>query len=106
MNISIIDAVSWVLLLGGSFFSIVGGLGALRFPDVFTRLHASGMVDTMGAALILAGLVLQGGASLVSVKILLVLVFLWVTSPVSTHAVARAALKAGIKPVTGERGDS
>lgn len=97
----ILDVLSWILILGGGFFAVSGGIGVLRLPDVFSRLHASGMTDTMGAGLILTGLMLQSGLSLVTVKLLLVLFFLWFTSPIATHAVARAALHVGIRPVTG-----
>jgi len=98
-----LDVASWVLILGGSFFAVTGGIGVLRLPDVYTRLHASGMTDTMGAGLILAGLMLQAGLGLITVKLVLVLLFLWLTSPVATHAVARAALHEGVEPVTGAR---
>lgn len=100
MTALVFDVVTWICFLGGSFFAITGGIGVLRLPDVFTRLHASGMTDTMGAGLILTGLVFQVEPSLTTVKLLLVLLFLWMSSPISTHAVAHAALKGGVKPVT------
>lgn len=99
----LLDVLSWILILGGGFFAVTGGIGVLRLPDVYTRLHASGMTDTMGAGMILAGCMLQSGLGLVTVKLFLVLLFLWLTSPISTHAVARAALHVGIRPVTGSR---
>lgn len=99
----LLDLLSWILILGGGFFAVTGGIGILRLPDIYTRLHASGMTDTMGAGMILAGCMLQSGLSLVTVKLFLVLLFLWLTSPISTHAVARAALHVGIRPVTGSR---
>jgi multicomponent Na+:H+ antiporter subunit G len=97
-----LDILSWVCLLGGSFFAVVGGIGVIRMPDLFTRLHAAGITDTMGAGLILTGLMFQGGLSLVTVKLLLVLGFLWFSSPVSTYALARAALASGHEPVWAE----
>ncbi|MDX1566176.1 MAG: monovalent cation/H(+) antiporter subunit G [Longimicrobiales bacterium] len=101
----ILDVLTWIFVLGGGFFAVTGGIGVLRLPDVYTRLHASGMTDTMGAALILTGLMFQSGISLVTAKLVLILFFLWFTSPVATHAVARAALHVGIRPVRGpERG--
>lgn len=96
-----LDVLSWILLLGGGFFAVTGGIGVLRLPDVYTRLHASGMTDTMGAGMILTGLMLQAGLSLATAKLFFVLLFLWLTSPLATHAVARAALHVGIRPVTG-----
>jgi len=97
----IVNAVVWVLLISGGFFMVTGALGMVRLPDVFTRMHAAGMVDTMGAGLTLAGLCiysLHDGAGLVAVRLVLVLVFLWFTSPIATHAVAKAALSGGTTP--------
>lgn len=99
----VLDLLSWAFLLAGAFFLLVSGIGILRMPDVFTRLHAAGITDTMGADLILTGLIIQAGFSLITVKLLLILVFLLLTSPVATHAVARAALQGGIKPVLSEQ---
>lgn len=101
----LLDILSWVFLVSGGFFAVVGGIGVLRLPDVYTRLHGSGMTDTMGAGLILTGLMFQAGLSLVTVKLFLVLLFLWLTSPISTHAVARAALHVGVRPRTNGEGD-
>ena len=84
------DILSWVFLLGGSFFTLVGAIGVIRLPDLFTRLHAAGLTDTMGAGLILTGLMFQSGGFLITVKLILVLGFLWFSSPVSTYALARA----------------
>jgi multicomponent Na+:H+ antiporter subunit G len=98
----LLDVLAWIFLMGGGFFAITGGIGALRLPDVFTRLHATGMTDTMGAALILTGLMLQVSLSLTTVKLLLILVFLWLSSPVATHAVAHAAMKGGVEPVIAD----
>jgi multicomponent Na+:H+ antiporter subunit G len=90
--------ISWALLIGGAFFTLVGGIGVVRMPDVFTRLHAGSVTDTMGAGLILAGLMVGEGVSLVTVKLILILGFLWLSSPVSTYALARAALQSGEEP--------
>jgi len=94
----LLDVLSWLFLMGGAFFVVVGGIGVLRMPDLFTRLHAAGITDTMGAGLILVGLTFQAGLSLVTVKLVLVLGFLWFSSPVSTYALARAALARGLEP--------
>jgi len=96
------DILSWILLLSGSCFAVVGALGVIRMPDLFTRLHAAGVTDTMGAGLILAGLMFQGGVSLVTAKLILILGFLWFSSPVSTYALARAALASGQEPFWSE----
>ena len=96
-----IDVASWVLLLCGSFFAVVGGIGLLRLPDLVSRMHGSGITDTLGAGLILTGLMLQAGATLITVKLIAITFFLFVTSPTATHALARSALSQGLKPWTG-----
>ncbi len=80
---------------------LTGTAGVLRFPDVFTRQHAAGMTDTAGAGFMILGMMLQSGFSLNLARLLFILLFLVFTSPIATHAVCRAALHAGIKPVTG-----
>ena len=100
----VIDLLSWALLLSGAFFLLLAGFGVLRLPDVFTRLHAAGMGDTMGVALTVSGLMLQAGLTLVTVKLLLIWLFVWFTSPISGHSVARSALLAGVKPILSGRG--
>jgi multicomponent Na+:H+ antiporter subunit G len=98
----VLAVLSWVFLLSGSFLAVIGGIGVIRMPDLFTRLHAAGITDTMGAGLILTGLMFQGGLSLVTLKLLLVLGFLWFSSPVSTYAQARATLASGQEPFWAE----
>ena len=93
------DLLSWISILGGLFFIVVGSIGALRFPDVYTRLHAAGMTDTMGAGLVLVGLSFQEGLTLITVRLLMIWAFLLFTSPIATHAVARAALHGKVEPI-------
>lgn len=100
----VIEIASWACLLVGGFFLLVGALGLMRFPDVFCRLHATSVSESMGAWLILIGLMLQAGMSLITVKLILILLFLIVTSPTSAHALAKAALHAGLKPI--QKGDT
>nr|VFJ94558.1 MAG: multisubunit sodium/proton antiporter, MrpG subunit [Candidatus Kentron sp. H]VFJ95548.1 MAG: multisubunit sodium/proton antiporter, MrpG subunit [Candidatus Kentron sp. H]VFK01780.1 MAG: multisubunit sodium/proton antiporter, MrpG subunit [Candidatus Kentron sp. H] len=88
------DSISWVLLMAGSLFVIIGAIGILRFPDFFTRLHPAGVTDTIGAALILSGLMIQAGPTQVAAKLVLILLFLFFTSPTATHALAKVALRA------------
>ena len=92
------DVVTAVLVIAGLFFMITGAVGVHRFPDVFTRQHAAGMTDTAGAGLILLGLMFQGGFPVV-IRLVAIMVFLLFTSPIATHAVCRAALHAGVKPI-------
>ena len=93
------DLLSWISVLGGLFFIVVGSIGVLRFPDVYTRLHAAGMTDTMGAGLVLVGLSFQEGLTLITVRLLMIWAFLLFTSPIATHALARAALHGKVEPI-------
>lgn len=93
-----IDAAAWAFLMGGAFFLFVGGIGVMRLPDVFTRLHAAGVTDTLGAGLMVVGMCLVAGLTLVTAKLIIILVFLWFTGPISSHALAQSAILSGRKP--------
>lgn len=95
----VLDLSSWLLLVAGSVFCIVGTVGLVRMPDFFTRVHAASVVDTLGAGLILCGLLLQAGPTLVGAKLLMLGVLLLFASPTATHALTRAALIRGVAPV-------
>jgi multicomponent Na+:H+ antiporter subunit G len=97
-----IDMASWVLLVAGGFFCMVGALGLLRLPDFYTRLHGASVTDTLGAGLILLGLILQAGLTLVAAKLLVIGLLIFFTSPAAAHAIARAALHRGLKPLLAE----
>jgi multicomponent Na+:H+ antiporter subunit G len=101
----VIGVVGGIVLMAGSFFMLVAGVGVLRMPDVFTRLHAAGIKDTLGAGLTLVGLMVFAGFSLVTVKLLLIWLFLWFTSPVASHSVARAAILGGVRPILARPGE-
>ena len=103
---NLIDGLSWFCLLAGGFFCIVGALGLLRMPDFYTRMHAASVIDTLGAGLILAGLMMQAGLTLVTVKLLMVGVLLFFASPTATHAIARAAMVRGLKPLLHKEDES
>lgn len=97
----VLDVLSWVLILTGGIFSLIGGIGLHRMPDFFTRLHAASLTDTMGAMGMLGGLMLQAiaGAHWMSlIKLMLIIILILFTSPIATHALARAALSQGVKP--------
>jgi multicomponent Na+:H+ antiporter subunit G len=79
-----------VLMLGGLFFFMVGTVGILRFPDIFTRAHCAAKCDTLGVVLCLLSLIVFNGLNMVSLKILLIIVFVWITNPVATHLIAKA----------------
>lgn len=93
-----LDIVGAVLLGLGSVALLVGALGLLRFPDLFSRMHAAGVTDSLGGGSILIGLLFIGASPATLIKIGMVLFFLFVTSPTSGHALARAALYAGLRP--------
>lgn len=97
MNL-VLDIISAALMTAGTFFVFVGGVGVMRMPDFYTRMHAASLTDTGGAALIIAGLLLQGGLTLAPAKLLAIFLFLFLTSPTASYALANAALLSGLKP--------
>lgn len=84
------EIIASLFILGGMFFFFVGVVGLIRMPDVFCRMHATTKCDTMGAGLIFIGLIIWQGANFVSLNILLVLVFIWLTNPTAAHYIAKA----------------
>jgi len=89
---SILDILSALCLAGGGFFCLVGGIGLLRMPDFYTRMHAGSVIETLGAGLILLGLMFQAGLTLVTVKLAMVGLLIFFASPTASHALARAAM--------------
>lgn len=87
-----------VLVSLGTFFFLTGTIGVLRMPDVYTRLHAAAKGDSLGTGLWLLGLALLSGSTTVAIKLILLTVFVWVTSPTAAHCMARAAYRTGIRP--------
>tara|TARA_Y100000589_G_scaffold184577_1_gene174882 strand:+ start:538 stop:900 length:363 start_codon:yes stop_codon:yes gene_type:complete len=98
-----IDLISWLLVIIGSSFLLIGAIGILRLPDVFSRMHGAGIIDTMGTTMLFFGMFLQAGFTIVSIKLFLILLFLMFTSPTTTHALARAALDSGLKPLVDNK---
>jgi len=101
-----LDIVSWVLLTAGGVFVLIGGIGALRMPNLYTRMHAASVTDTMGAFLVITGVMMQAGLSLATIKLAAILMFLLITSPTSSYALASAALLSGIRPDAGRAADA
>lgn len=99
---ALLDGISWVAIIAGSLFCVIGGIGLLRLPDFYSRMHASGITDTLGAGLVLAGLMLQSGLSPTTVKLVCIALFLLFTSPTAGHALAHAARSRGLEPWTSE----
>ena len=96
----IIDILSWICLVGGGVVGIIGGIGIHLFPDFYSRMHATGITDTLCAMLILLGLGLQAGLTLAAFKLALVFLLLFITSPTATHAIVDAGVRAGLVPWT------
>lgn len=93
-----IGILSWISILGGAFFLFVGSLGMIRLQDFWARLHAASIIDSAGAGLFLFGMMLQTGLTLITVKLVIIVVFLFLTGPTATHAVANAAFVSGSRP--------
>ena len=93
-----VDILSWICLVAGGLFCIVGAAGLLRMPDFYTRMHAASVTETLGAGFILLGLLLQAGFTLVGAKLLMIGLLIFFTSPAATHALARAAMVRGLAP--------
>ncbi len=109
MMTTVLDIASWVLLTLGGISVLIGGIGALRLPDLFTRMHAASVTDSIGAILVLVGVMLQAGLTLATIKLAAILLFLLLTSPTASNALATAAMLAGSKPgidTTSDQGDS
>jgi multicomponent Na+:H+ antiporter subunit G len=104
----LLDIASWLLMTAGGAFVFIGGLGALRMPDLYTRMHAASITDSIAPVLIILGIILQAGFTLVSIKLVAILLFLLLTGPTASNALASAALLAGTRtehatPVVKER---
>ena len=102
----VLDILSWALLLSGGFFCIVGAIGLIRMPDFYTRVHAASVTETLGVGLILVGLMIQAGFTLVAVKLLMIGLLIFFTSPTASHALTKAALLRGLKPWSATRENS
>jgi multicomponent Na+:H+ antiporter subunit G len=98
----IADIFSWIFIFGGSAFVLIGAIGLIRFPDVYSRMHAAGITDTLGVGLMMLGMIVQSGLTLVSLKLVLIIMFMFFASPTATHALAQAALGSGLKPELAE----
>jgi multicomponent Na+:H+ antiporter subunit G len=108
---TVLTIIVGLLLFGGLFFFLAGAVGMIRFPDFYSRLHPAGMIDSLGVLLSMGGLALyalfDGGISLGSflnfAKIVLIVVFIYITSPTATHAIIDAGMRAGLQPWTKKK---
>lgn len=92
------DILSWLLIVPGAAFCVIGALGLVRLPEFYSRMHGAGITDTLGASLVLLGLMLEPAHWNVTVKLAAILFFLLVTSPTAAHALIHAAHSDGLDP--------
>lgn len=92
-----LDLLSWTLLTAGSVFCVIGGVGLIRFPDFYCRIHAAGVTDSLGAVLIFLGLMLQSPDLLTAGKLVTCWLFMYLTGPSAVHALAKAAFLSGVR---------
>ena len=96
--------ITSILIFGGLFFFVVGTVGLIRFPDMITRAHSAAKCDTLGAALCLMGLIIYNGANMASLKLILIILFIWITNPTATHLIIKSSFKQNFQePLKGER---
>lgn len=103
---ALVDILSWICLVAGGTFCAIGALGLVRMPDFYTRVHAAGITDTVGAALMLLGMVLQAGFTLIAVKLIMIGLLLLFAGPTATHALAKAARTRGLEPLLAPEEES
>ena len=95
--------ISGILIGLGIFFMLTGSIGVLKFPGFYARTHAVSKSDALGIMFVVFGLIIYEGFTQNSLKLLLILIFIFLSNPIGSHALARAAMKKGIKPVLGSR---
>lgn len=101
MEFRVLVSVGFLLL--GCFFILVASIGLIRFPDFYSRIHPAGKSDTIGQGLVLFGLFIYEGVSFESMKLLMIILFVFIANPTATHALAKAAYLAGVKPWEGNQ---
>tara|TARA_A100001011_G_C14115253_1_gene758779 strand:- start:233 stop:595 length:363 start_codon:yes stop_codon:yes gene_type:complete len=94
---SILEILSGLFIILGSLLVLIGAIGFFRFPEFWSRLHAASVIDSGGMILIVAGMCLYSGLTLVTVKLIFIAIFLIITGPTATHAIANAALISGLR---------
>ncbi|AWB34613.1 monovalent cation/H(+) antiporter subunit G [Orrella marina] len=101
----ILGLISDAMLATGAAFVVIGAFGVIRMPDLYTRMHASSVTETLGMLLVMVGLLLTQGWSLATFKLFAIAVFLLFTAPVASYAMANAALISGVKPKLAHEND-
>lgn len=99
----ILNISSALCLFLGSFLCLSGGVGIIRFPDFYTRMHAAGVTDTLAASMILIGLMLQNPDTIIMLKLVMILLMTLFISPTASHAMAKAAMNSGLQPLLDKK---
>lgn len=100
---SVVNIISLVFMISGAFFMLSGAVGILRMPDFFTRIHPAGVIDSFGAPLILIGVAVHFGFSLITGKIIILILLLLIANPTATHAIAQSAIVGKLKPLQRDK---
>lgn len=100
---TIVSLIGDICLLLGIVFAISSGIGFLRFPDFYTRMHAVGISDTLVTGLIIVGLTLQNPDGIVIIKLIIILLLTLFINPTSSHALAKSAIRSGLQPVVNKK---
>ncbi|SMO37708.1 monovalent cation/H(+) antiporter subunit G [Gracilimonas mengyeensis] len=95
----ITSILSIICIVAGIFFLLIGSIGIIRLPDFYSRTHATSKSDTLGMMLVILGLMIFEGLTINTGKLFLILLFILLANPIGAHALARAALNAGLKPL-------
>ena len=93
-----------LFLVVGASSVLIGSIGVVRFPDFFSRIHAAGVTDSVGTGFIFAGLMIEAGLNIATIKLVIILILMLTTSPTSSHALAKAALHGGHMPLLTRKG--
>ncbi len=101
----LLTTISSVLLISGCIVLLIGAIGLVRFPEFFTRLHAASVIDTLGLMLVCAGLMINAGFTMVTIKLVLMFFFIIFTSPTAAHALAKSALHGKLQPQLHQGGE-
>lgn len=99
---NVVEIISAVFLIAGTFFAVTGAVGMLRMPDFFSRVHPAGKTDTLAQTLFMVGLLLQASGSVTGVeaiKLVMITALLFLTTPTATHAITQAAYQDGLRPL-------
>lgn len=87
-----------IFLFLGCFLVVVASIGIVRFPDFYSRLHPAGKTDSMGQALVFVSLMIYEGFTMATLKMVIIILFIFIANPTATHALANAAHAGGVKP--------